>query len=134
MAKIYLDIVTPERTVTSEETDEVIAPGFGGLFGVRPSHAPFLTAIEPGELSFKTGSQQHRFAIGGGFVEVAEDKVTVLADSAEAAEEIDIERAKRAGEDAVKRLATLRETDPEFRIEAARVKRSAARIKIAGRR
>lgn len=131
MAKIHLDIVTPERTVCSEETDEVIAPGHVGLFGVRPSHAPFLTAIEPGELRFKAGDQNHRFAVGGGFVEVADDRVTVLADTAEAAGDIDIERARAAGEDALKRLGTLKETDPEFRLEAARIKRSAARIKVA---
>ncbi len=132
MAKIHLDIVTPERTVSSEETDEVIAPGYLGLFGVRPSHAPLLTAIEPGELRFKTGDQLHRFAIGGGFVEVSDDRITVLADTAEAAEDIDVSRARAAGEDAHKRLAALREDNPEFRLEWARLKRSAARIKVAG--
>ena len=134
MAKIHLDIVTPERTVISEETDEVICPGYAGLFGVRPGHAPFLTAVEPGELSFRSDGQLHRFAIGGGFAEVSDDRVSVLADTAEAAGDIDVERAKRAGEEALKRLGTLKETDPEFRNEAARIKRATARIKIAGAR
>ncbi len=134
MAKIHLDIVTPERTVISEDTEEVISPGYAGLFGVRPGHAPFLATIEPGELSFKVDGQQHRFAIGGGFAEVSDDRVSVLADTAEAAADIDLERAKRASEDALKRLGTLKETDPEFRNEAARIKRATARIKIGGGR
>ncbi|HEY3447986.1 MAG TPA: F0F1 ATP synthase subunit epsilon [Myxococcales bacterium] len=131
---IHLDIVTPERKVLSAETAEVIAPGGTGLFGVRAGHAPFLTLVVPGELSFKTDNQTRRYAIGGGFVEVADDHVIVLAETAEAQEEIDLERAKRASEDALQRLASLTVTDPEHRLQRARVRRAAARIHVATKR
>jgi F-type H+-transporting ATPase subunit epsilon len=134
MAKIHLDIVTPERKVLSADTDQVIAPGGNGLFGVRPGHTPFLTLIVPGELSFKTDGQMRRYAIGGGFVEVSGDRVIVLADTAEAQEEIDLERARRASEDALKRLASLSTADPEYRAQRARVRRATARVTVATHR
>ena len=132
--KIHLDVVTPDRKVVSVDTDEVIAPGATGLFGVRAGHAPFLTLVEPGELSFKTDGKMRRWAVGGGFVEVVGDRVIVLADTAEAQEEIDLERAQRASEDALKRLATLNATDPEARLQRARVRRATARIQVATHR
>ena len=131
---IHLDIVTPERKVVSTDTDEVVAPGAHGLFGVRPGHAPFLTLVEPGELTFKTEGKQRRYAVGGGFIEVSDNKVIVLAETAEAQEEIDLDRAKRASEDAQKRLATMSADDPEHRVEQTRVRRAAARITVATRR
>ncbi len=131
---IHLDIVTPERKVLSAETEEVIAPGGTGLFGVRAGHAPFLTLVVPGELSFKTDGQVRRYAVGGGFVEVADDRVIVLADTAEAQEEIDLERARRASEDALQRLASLSVGDPEHRVQRARVRRATARIRVATQR
>lgn len=131
MAKIQLDIVTPEKRVVSIEVDEVRAPGSDGLFGVRPGHTPFMTTIDPGELVYVTGGRTQRYAIGGGFIEVSGDHVIVLADTAEPAEEIDIERARAAGEEAMKKLAGLRDTDPEYPVEAARVKRAAARVAVA---
>jgi F-type H+-transporting ATPase subunit epsilon len=132
MAKnIHLDVVTPDRKVVSADTEEVVAPGATGLFGVRAGHAPFLTLVEPGEFSFRTDGKLRRYAVGGGFVEVAGDRVIVLADSAEAQEEIDLERAKRASEDALKRLASLNATDPEARLQRARVRRATARIQVA---
>ncbi len=134
MSKIHLEIVTPDRKVASVDTDEVIAPGTWGLFGVRPRHAPFMTAVEPGELSFKEQGKTVRYAIGGGFVEVNEDTVIVLADTAEVAEEIDLARAKKAQADALSRLANLEQTDPMWHQENARVKRSAARVRVAGGR
>ena len=132
-ATIHLEIVTPERKVASVETSEVIAPGGSGLFGVRPGHAPFLTVIQPGELSFREGDVLRRFAVGGGFIEVENDRVRVLADTAESAEEIDAERARRASEDAQKRLKGLPDTDPEFELQQARLRRAAVRIHTAGK-
>lgn len=134
MANIQLDIVTPERKVISVETEEVVAPGAAGLFGVRAGHAPFLTLIEPGELSFRTDDKLRRYAIGGGFIEVIGDRVIVLAETAEAQEEIDLERARRASADAQKRLASLSEGDPEYRLQRARVRRATARVGLATRR
>jgi F-type H+-transporting ATPase subunit epsilon len=134
MAQIHLEIVTPERHVLSADVDEVRAPGASGLFGVRPQHAPFITAVVPGELSFVLEGQPRRYAVGGGFIEVSEDRVRVLADTAEAAEEIDLERARRAELDAQQRLTNLRETDPEFSSQLWRVRRATARVQIAAKR
>jgi F-type H+-transporting ATPase subunit epsilon len=134
MAKIHLEIVTPERKVVSADVDEVVAPGASGLFGVRPGHTPFITMVMPGALSFcKEGGKHCVYVIGGGFIEVSGDRVRVLADTAEAAEEIDLARAMRASADAQQRLASLKETDPAFTSELWRVRRATARIQVARR-
>lgn len=131
---IQLDIVTPERRLVSVEVDQVRAPGAQGSFGVLPGHTPFLTVMEPGELVYQSGGRDHHYFVGGGFVEVRDDHVTVLAESAERVEEIDIDRATRALEEAQKRLQTLREEEDAARIERARVRRAAARISMARKR
>lgn len=128
---IQLDIVTPERRLVSVEVDQVRAPGAQGSFGVLPGHTPLLTVMEPGELVYQSGGRDHRYFVGGGFVEVRDDRVTVLAESAERVEEIDVDRATRALEEAQKRLQTLREEEDAARIERARVRRAAARIRLA---
>src|SRR5574340_1760304 len=97
---LTLDIVTPEKRVLSVTADEVRAPGAQGGFGVRLNHEPFMTALEPGRLTYVEGGREHHCAVGGGFLQVAESRVIVLADTAEAAGEIDVERARRAFEDA----------------------------------
>src|SRR5512143_2765755 len=101
---LSLDIVTPERRVLSVTCDEVRAPGVGGGFGVRRDHEPFMTSLEPGRLSYVEGGREHHYAVGGGFFQVVDNKVIVLADTAEAAADIDVERAKRAFADAQDRL------------------------------
>src|SRR5687767_9908377 len=103
--KIRLRLVTPSRLLLDEEVDEVTAPGVLGEFGVLPNHIAFLTLLAPGELSFKQGAQRTRLAIGGGYAEVLNNVMTVLADAAEFAGEIDIERARQAKEQAERRLA-----------------------------
>lgn len=133
METLRLDIVTPERKVLSEDTNEVTAPGAKGLFGVRPGHAPFLTAVFPGALTFKTDGKLRSYAIGGGFVEVANNRVIVLAETAEADSEIDLERARRASADALQRLASLRENDSEYRTQQTRLQRAMARIRVASK-
>jgi F-type H+-transporting ATPase subunit epsilon len=128
---ITLEIVTPEKRLLSVECDEVRAPGLQGGFGIRPRHAPFLSALRAGELIYTDAGREHRFAIGGGFLQVADDKVIVLADTAEPKEEIDLERAKRTHDGAKAKLSKLTEGDPEYIIEMARVERAAARIFVA---
>jgi F-type H+-transporting ATPase subunit epsilon len=130
---LTLDIVTPERRVLSVTADEVRAPGALGGFGVRLDHEPFMTALEPGRLTYVEGGREHHYAIGGGYFQVADNRVIVLADSAEPAEEIDIERAKRAFAEAQDRLLKLTEQDERYRAEAARVRRATARITVAGK-
>ena len=97
---IKCEIVTQERTVFSGDVDSVNLPGSEGRMGVLPNHTALLTTLKFGEIVVHIGDQEEFFAIGGGFVEIQPDKVIVLADSAERAEEIDIERADKAREQA----------------------------------
>jgi F-type H+-transporting ATPase subunit epsilon len=92
---LRLDIVTVERLAYSADVDMVVAPGIEGQLGILPRHAPLLTALTYGELRVKREGQEESFAISGGFMEVQPDRVTVLADTAERAEEIDLERPRQ---------------------------------------
>ncbi len=130
---LTLEIVTPERRVLSVTCDEVRAPGVVGGFGIRNNHTPFMTALEPGRLTYVEGGREHHYAVGGGFLQVAENRVIVLADTAEASDEIDVARAQRAFQDATERLRRMTEQDESYPIEAARVRRAAARLTVAGR-
>ena len=130
---LTLDIVTPERRVLSVTCDEVRAPGVQGGFGIRRGHTAFMTALEPGRLTYVEGGREHHFAVGGGFLQVADDKVMVLADTAEAAGDIDLDRAQRALADAREKLKKLTVDDRTFAEEEARVRRAAARISVAGK-
>ncbi len=130
---LTLDIVTPERRVLSVTTDEVRAPGVQGGFGIRLDHEPFMTALQPGRLTYVEGGREHHYAVGGGFLQVADNRVIVLADTAEAAGEIDVERARRAFQDAQDRLLKMTEQGEKHAIESARVQRAAARLSVAGR-
>ena len=132
---LHLDIVTPDRKVASLVVDSLKAPGSEGQFGVLPGHTPFITAMDPGELVYQAGGRDHRFFVGGGFVEVAEDWVIVLAEAAEAASEINIEEARQALADAESRLKGLKAAEEDAaEVERARVKQAAARLMVAGRR
>jgi F-type H+-transporting ATPase subunit epsilon len=130
---LTLEIVTPERRVLSVTCDEVRAPGVQGGFGIRLDHEPFMTALEPGRLTYVEGGREHHYAVGGGFLQVADNRVIVLADTAEAAADIDVERARRAFQEAQERLFKLTEQDAHHAVEAARVRRAAARLGVAGR-
>ncbi len=131
MAKLTVEIVTPERRVLSAPADEVIAPGGTGLFGVRPGHTPFLSVMEPGPLTIKDGASQQIFFVAGGFVEVGSDKVLVLADQAEPATDIDVAAAKRKLEAAQEALRGMSSEDVRFHVEAATVRRETARMHVA---
>ena len=131
MPGILLDIVTAERMVYSDNVDRVIAPGFEGQLGILPHHTPLMTTLLPGELRVKKGDEEVSLAISGGFLEVRPDRVVVLADAAERAEEIDVERAEEARKRARERLS--QELEPGIdgaRVEAA-LRRSLARLKVA---
>ncbi len=94
MEKLTLEIVTPDRRVVREEVDEVVCPGMEGEFGVLPGHTPFLTALRIGELNYRIGDVRKYIAVTWGYAQVDGDKVGILADMAETAEEIDIRRAE----------------------------------------
>jgi F-type H+-transporting ATPase subunit epsilon len=134
MAKLSLDIVTAERVVYSEpEVDEIVAPGAQGQFAVLPRHAAFMTTLVPGVLVIKKGGDEIDMAITGGFVEVRGNRVVVLADAAERADEIDEARATEARRRAEERLASRVAAFDETRAEAALL-RSLARLKALERR
>lgn len=106
------EIVTQERVVFSGEADYVSLPGIEGVMGVLPNHSAMLTALAFGEVMVRSRGQEAFFAVGGGFVEIQPDHITVLADSAEQAEEIDIDRAQKAREHAEQMMKEGVPTDP----------------------
>ena len=133
MAKIKLEVVTVEKLVYSDDVDEVIAPGTEGELGILPHHAPLITMLEPGALIIKAGGQDIELALSGGYMEVRFDRVIVLADAAERAEEIDVSRAEAARLRAQKTMAEAPAGEGSLAAEAA-LKRSLARLKVAQRR
>jgi F-type H+-transporting ATPase subunit epsilon len=135
MARIRCEIVTPERTVFEEDVDMVVAPGIEGQLGVLPHHAPLMTALTYGELIIHREGQEDEFiAIGGGFMEVGPDHVTILADSAERADEIDEERADAARRSAEETMAQKRREDVDLARAEAALRRSLIRLKVAKRK
>lgn len=134
MAKLEIQLVTPERRVLSVQADEAIVPGALGLFGVRPGHTPFLSLMEPGVLTLKEGASAQSYFIGGGFVEVANDQVRVMADQAEPLASIDASGVKQRLEAAQNRLKSLSAEDARFEIETATVRIETARMVAATRR
>ncbi len=126
-----LRIVTPERLLLDEEVEEVVAPGVAGEFGVLPDHITFLTTLAPGRLIYRTGGQRHVIAIFGGYAEVVDNVMTVLADGAEPARQIDLEAAKRAHQEAEGALAAIDFEAPEFTIARRALDRQTARVAAA---
>jgi F-type H+-transporting ATPase subunit epsilon len=131
MSSLKLDIVTAERVVYSADVDMVIAPGVEGQLGILPHHAPLMTILQAGELVVKKGGQEDSLAISGGFLEVRPDRVIVLADSAERAEEIDIARAEAARKRAEDRLKERRVGGLEATQAAAALERAVTRLNVA---
>ena len=131
---LRLLLVTPERTLLDEEVDEVRAPGTVGEFGVLPNHITFLSSLQAGRLEYTRGSQSTRLALSGGFAEVVDNVMTVLADSAELADEIDLEAARTALGEAEEQLKTLGETDPDYAETAQTRQWAQARVDVAGGR
>ena len=131
--KIRLEVVTPGGAKVDEDVDIVNAPGYGGDFGVLANHAPFLSTIKIGTLTYENDNARKSLMISGGFCEVSNNKITFLVESAEAGSEIDVERALRAKERAERRLAQDAQKAENFnrqRAEAA-LQRAVARLKIA---
>ena len=131
--KIRLKLVTPSRLLLDEEVDEVTGPGALGEFGVLPKHISLLTLLEVGEMSYKQGGERHHLALSGGYAEVLDDVMTVLANAAEYADEIDIERARQARERAEKKIAELGREDKEFAAAEAAMRRALVRLQVASR-
>ena len=131
---LSVHVVTAEREVYAEDgVDEVVAPGIQGELTVLPSHAPLLTMIKPGILRLVKGSDETDVAITGGFLEVKDDRVTILADAAERAEEIDTVRAEEARRRAERALEEREDTE-ELVAAAAALQRSLLRLRAVERR
>lgn len=130
---IHCDVVTAERSVFSEDVDQVIAPGADGELGILPHHAPLLTALGYGELRIQRGADETVIAIGGGFLEVRPDHVTVLADAAERLEEIDVARAEAARRRAAEEIA-LQPMEADLIQAEAALRRAETRLRVARRR
>ena len=129
---ILLRIVTPDRQVVREDVEEIQAPGREGYLGILPGHAPLLSELKPGEMSYRQGREVRRLALGGGYLEVLPEQVTVLAETAERPEDIDTARARAAKERAERRLKS---PDPDENLNRASValERALIRLQVASR-
>ncbi len=133
MAPIRLEIVTAERVVFSENVDSVVAPGVEGQLGILPHHAPLMTTLQTGELHVRKGAEEFSMAISGGFFEVRPDRIIVLADVAERAEEIDLARAEKAKQRAQEELRQ-RPSGVDLAQAEAALRRAMIRLKVGERR
>ncbi|MDR3578907.1 MAG: F0F1 ATP synthase subunit epsilon [Oryzomonas sp.] len=131
--KMKLEIVTPYKKVVDMEVEEVTATGKLGEFGVLPGHAPFLTSLRIGELAYKSAGKVEHMALNWGYFEIKDDKIIVLVETAEAAEEIDVERAKAALGRAEEKLKHLTAEDKQFKIYEAALERAITRVQVAGK-
>jgi F-type H+-transporting ATPase subunit epsilon len=131
--KIRLRVVTPSRLVLDEEVDEVTAPGELGEFGVLPNHIAFLSTLVPGELSYKQDGKKVTLVISGGYAEVLDNVMTVLAPAAEFAWEIDLARAQRAKDRAEKQLTGLNPDDKDREAAETAMQLAQVRIQVASR-
>jgi len=132
MAQLELEVVTPERRVLAESVDMVNVPGLGGELGILPGHTPLISQLQTGVLSYTTGGKTHQLHVSGGFIEVRDDHVSVLAEVAERPEEIDAARARLAREHIEKQLNAWSGTEEDFERARAKLERSVVRLQLAG--
>jgi F-type H+-transporting ATPase subunit epsilon len=132
--KLTLEIVTPDRSVVTEQVDEVELPGSEGYFGVLPGHTPLLAALQVGEMWYRVGQEKTFLVIAFGFAEVLPERVTVLAHVAERAQDIDVERAERAMKRAQDRIAKVSaQTDIDFERARVALMKSLIRLQVASK-
>ena len=132
--KLKLEMVTPYKRVLSEEVDEVTAPGAIGEFGVLPDHTSLLTTLKVGELTYKKDGEIFHVAVNWGYVEVEDNVMTVLVETAEPADQIDVERAKAALGRAEEALKKLTSEDKEFKIMECALERALIRVQVASKK
>ena len=131
--RLTLELATPTRMVVADTVDEVVVPGSEGYFGVLPGHAPLLATLGIGELTYRLGREERHVAVAGGFAEVRNDKVIVLADTAELPQDIDRARAERARERAEQRLSGRSQDEVDYARAAAALARALTRLQVVGR-
>jgi F-type H+-transporting ATPase subunit epsilon len=128
--QLHLEVVTPERRLLSEQVNSVTVPGRGGELGILPGHAAMISDLQAGVLSYNEDGTTFQLLVSGGFVEVSDDKVSVLAEVAERPEEIDAERARRAREIAEKRLSGQGEGEVDIDRAQAKLARNTLRLQL----
>ena len=131
--QLQLEVVTPERRVLSESVNAVTVPGRGGEMGILPGHAPMISELQTGVLSYNEEGNTFQLHVSGGFVEVNNDRVAVLAEIAEKPEEIDAARARLAREHSEKQLSSWSGTEEDFEKARAKLERSVVRLRLATR-
>jgi F-type H+-transporting ATPase subunit epsilon len=131
--KIQLEVVTPERRVLSEPVDMVTVPGLGGELGILPGHTPLISQLQTGVLTYVQSGKSFQLHVSGGFVEVRDDLVSVLAEVAERPEEIDATKARASRERLEKQLNGWTGTEEDFEIAKTELDRSTVRLQLAGR-
>ncbi len=132
--KIQLEVVTPERRVLAESVDMVTVPGLGGELGILPGHTPLISQLQTGVLTYVQDGKSSQLHVSGGFVEVRDDHVAVLADVAERPEEIDAARAKQSRERLEKQLHSWSGTEEDFELARVKLERSVVRLQLASSR
>jgi F-type H+-transporting ATPase subunit epsilon len=130
--RLTLEIVTPDRLIVREQVDEVQVPGSEGYLGILPGHTPLLAMLKVGELWYRIGQERHYVSVAGGFVEVLPEQVTVLAQIAERAQDIDVARAEAAKKRAEERLARP-QADIDFERARVALMKSLVRLQVAAR-
>ena len=131
---IMLEIVTPERLAYSDSVDAVVLPGSEGELGILPHHAPLVSLLGMGELRIRKGADEESFAIAGGFLQVRPDKVVVMAETADMASDIDLERAEEARKEAERALASGYHEGADLASARAELQGALLRIRVAERR
>jgi F-type H+-transporting ATPase subunit epsilon len=131
---LLLEIVTPERLAYSDEVDSVQVPGIEGEMGILPHHAPLVSVLGVGELRIRKGALVESFAIVGGFLQVRPDKVVVMAETADLAAEIDLEKAQEARREAERALETGYHEGADLAAARAALQQALLRIRVAERR
>jgi F-type H+-transporting ATPase subunit epsilon len=131
---LNLEIVTPEKRVLSETVDSVTVPTASGEVGILTNHAPLISSLKSGILSYAKGGAVEKMVVAGGFVEVSANNVSVLADTVEMANEIDVEAARIERETAEKSLGAWKGSEEEFEIEKERLEKAQARLQLASGR
>ncbi len=133
MATMRLEIITAERVVYSDDVEALVAPGTEGDLGILPHHASLMTMLQPGELMVRKDGEETYLAVTGGFMEVMENRISILADAAERSEEIDEERAQEAMRLAEERIA-MRSADVDLEQALSQLRRATVRLAVARRR
>jgi F-type H+-transporting ATPase subunit epsilon len=128
-----LEIVTPEKMVVRDVAEEIQIPGKNGYMGILPGHAPLISELAVGEITYRNGTSTHRLAVAWGFAEILPDKVTILAETAERASEIDASRAQAAKQRAEANLAKSA-TEEDFQRVAGDLQRAETRLEVAGKK